>query len=62
MSPGKLEWYFMQPISAKYAKIEFASEGLNINVIYKPMPLDYIKIYFQTKVVLCITKFILYFT
>jgi len=41
--PGKLEWYFMQPISAKYARIEFASEGLDINVIYKPMPLDYIK-------------------
>ncbi|ELY2038559.1 MULTISPECIES: restriction endonuclease fold toxin 5 domain-containing protein [Enterobacter cloacae complex] len=43
MPPGKLEWYFMQPISAKYARIEFASEGLDINVIYKPMSLDYIK-------------------
>jgi len=43
MPPGKLEWFFMQPISAKYARIEFASEGLDINVIYKPMPLDYIK-------------------
>jgi len=40
MPPGRLEWYFMQPISAKYARIEFASEGLNINVICKPMPLD----------------------
>lgn len=43
MPSGKLEWYFMQPISAKYARIEFASEELSINVIYKPMPLDYIK-------------------
>ena len=43
MPPGKLEWYFMQPISAKYARIEFAEEDLAINVIYKPMPLDYIK-------------------
>lgn len=43
MPLGKLKCYFMQPASAKYARIEFASEGLDINVIYKPMPLDYIK-------------------
>lgn len=46
MPPGKLEWYFMQPISAKYARIEFASEDLSINVIYKPMPSSYIKTIF----------------
>jgi len=43
MTLGKLKCYFMQPASAKCARIEFASEGLDINVIYKPMPLDYIK-------------------
>lgn len=43
MPKGKLEWYFMQPLSAKYARIEFASEGLFIAVYHKPMPLDFIK-------------------
>lgn len=43
MPKGKLEWYFMQPISAKYARVEFASEGLSITVYHKPMPSDFIK-------------------
>jgi len=48
MPLGQLEWYFMQPISAKYARIEFASEDLAINVIYKPMPLGFMKKAFYT--------------
>lgn len=43
MPPGSLEWYFMQPVSAEYAREEFADNGLEINVIYKPMPLKYLK-------------------
>ncbi len=41
MPPGRLHWYFMQPISARYARSEFAEEGLDISVIEKPMPTEY---------------------
>lgn len=43
MPKGRLEWYFMQPVSAEYARDEFLNNGLEINVIFRPMPLQFIK-------------------
>lgn len=40
--PGRLEWYFMQPISYKYARTQFLEQGLNIKTLHKPMPIEYI--------------------
>lgn len=42
MPPGKLKWYFMQHMSARYAREVFAEDVLDINVIYKPMPLSFV--------------------
>ena len=42
MPKGTLEWYFMDPVSANYAKIVFAEDGLVIKIIHKPMPLKYV--------------------
>lgn len=50
MPPGKLEWYFMQPVSANYAKDLFDIRGLQINVIHKPMPLEFIENIFPENV------------
>lgn len=50
MPPGKLEWYFMQPVSANYAQEMFAMSGLRINVIHKPMPAEFIKNIFPENV------------
>lgn len=50
MPPGKLEWYFMQPVSANYAREMFAMSGLRINVIHKPMPAEFIKNIFPENV------------
>ncbi|CAK9886229.1 MAG: hypothetical protein XXXJIFNMEKO3_02657 [Candidatus Erwinia impunctatus] len=44
--PGSVEWYFMQPVSANYARLQFVEQGLNIKVFYKPMPIDYISVIF----------------
>lgn len=44
--PGRLEWYFMQPISANYARTQFLEQKFTIQVIHKPMPVEYIKTVF----------------
>lgn len=49
MPSGRLEWYFMQPVSSNYAKELFAMNGLAITVIHKSMPMDYIENIFPKK-------------
>ena len=48
MPPGKLHWYFMQPVSANYARVQFLDQGLRIQVIHKPMPMEYTKTIFPS--------------
>ncbi|MEG2591314.1 MAG: restriction endonuclease fold toxin 5 domain-containing protein [Citrobacter sp.] len=48
MPLGKLHWYFMQPVSANYARVQFLDQGLRIQVIHKPMPMEYTKTIFPS--------------
>jgi len=49
MPPGKLEWYFMQPISSNYARTQFLEQGLRIHVIHRPMPVEFTKSLYPNK-------------
>jgi len=42
MPPGRLEWYFMQPISYAHAKKIFLMNGFKIDVFHKSMPSNFI--------------------